>query len=114
MFLDFDGLNSLQRRKLELKAKFESSLTYYNFKRFIPGAFNMVFIDSTCTALPHNPYPDRHCPSRQSVRRSGCARGPHSMVVENNIWNRVWDSDLTSGYWLIQTLGHSSWWPTEL
>ena len=43
------------RRKLKLKAKFESSLSYYSFKRLDPGAFNVGFIGSTCTALPRGP-----------------------------------------------------------
>ena len=43
---------ALQRRKLKLKVKFESGPSYFSFKRLDPGAFNMGFIGSTCTALP--------------------------------------------------------------
>ena len=35
-----------------LKAKLDSSLSYYSFERLFPGAFNVGFIGSTCTALP--------------------------------------------------------------
>jgi len=38
---------SVQRRKLNLKAKFESSSSHYSFKHLVPGAFNMGFIGST-------------------------------------------------------------------
>jgi len=31
----------------------ESNLSYFSFKRLIPGAFNVGWIGSTCTALPH-------------------------------------------------------------
>jgi len=44
--------SSMERRNLNLKAKFESSLSHYSFKRSDPGGFNMVLIGSTCTALP--------------------------------------------------------------
>jgi len=42
----------LKRRKFTSKAKFESSISCYGFKRLVPGAFNVGFIESTCTALP--------------------------------------------------------------
>jgi hypothetical protein len=42
----------LERRKLNLKAKFEGDSSYYSFKRSVPGSFNMGFIGSTGTALP--------------------------------------------------------------
>jgi hypothetical protein len=42
----------LQRRKMNLKAKFENGPSYISFKRFVPGAFNVNFRGSTCTALP--------------------------------------------------------------
>jgi hypothetical protein len=38
---------------LELKAKLESSSSHFTFKRLAPGPFNMGFIWSTCTGLPH-------------------------------------------------------------
>jgi hypothetical protein len=41
----------LQRRKLNLKVKFEGGSSYHGFKRVVPGGFNMGFIGSTCTAL---------------------------------------------------------------
>ena len=37
---------------LNLKAKFEGGSPYDGFKRLVPGAVNMGFIGSTCTALP--------------------------------------------------------------
>jgi len=40
------------RRKLKLKAKFESGQSYLSVKSNDPGAFNMGFIGSTCTGLP--------------------------------------------------------------
>jgi hypothetical protein len=42
----------LQRRKLTLKAKFESGPPHLRFKRMDPGGFNTGLIGSTCTALP--------------------------------------------------------------
>jgi len=42
----------LQRRKLKLKAKLENSLSYFSFKRLVPGTFNVGLMGSTCTALP--------------------------------------------------------------
>jgi hypothetical protein len=35
-----------------LKPNLESGLSYFRFKRSVPGAFNLDFIGSTCTALP--------------------------------------------------------------
>jgi len=40
----------LERRKLNLKARLESRLSYVSIKRSVPGAFNLNFIGSTCTA----------------------------------------------------------------
>ena len=45
-------LRVVQRRKLKLKAKVESGSSCFTFKRLVPGAFNVGFIGSTCTALP--------------------------------------------------------------
>ena len=45
----------LQRRKLNLKAKFEGGSSCYSFKRSVPGAFNKRFIGSTCITLPCAP-----------------------------------------------------------
>jgi hypothetical protein len=42
---------------LNLKAKFESGLSYFSFNRLIPGAFNVGLIGSTCTALPRHALP---------------------------------------------------------
>jgi len=42
----------VERRKLKLKAKFESNLSYCSFKCLVPGAFNMGLIGSTCPAPP--------------------------------------------------------------
>ena len=39
----------LWRRKLNLKAEVESSVSHFSFKRFVPGGFNLGFIGSTCT-----------------------------------------------------------------
>jgi len=46
-------LNSvLYRRKLNLKAEVESSMSHLSFKRLVPGGSDLGFIRSTCTALP--------------------------------------------------------------
>ena len=37
----------LWRRKLNLKAKFESSISHFSFKRLVPGGFNLGFRGST-------------------------------------------------------------------
>jgi hypothetical protein len=41
---------SVWRRKLNLKATFESGQSRLSFKRIVPGAFNTSLIGSTCTA----------------------------------------------------------------
>jgi hypothetical protein len=46
------NITLLERRKLNLKAKFEGGSSYHSFKRLVPGAFNVGSIGSTCTALP--------------------------------------------------------------
>jgi len=43
---------SLKRRKLDWKAKIESSPPYHSFKHLVSGTFNFGVIGSTCTALP--------------------------------------------------------------
>jgi hypothetical protein len=43
---------SLWRRKLNLKATFESGSSYLSVKRLLPGALNLGLIGSTCTASP--------------------------------------------------------------
>jgi hypothetical protein len=43
------------RRKLKLKAEDESSISRFSFNRFVPGAFNLGLIGSTCSALPWAP-----------------------------------------------------------
>jgi hypothetical protein len=45
----------VQRRKLNLKAKFESGSSGFSFKRLVPGAFYVGLIGSTCTARPWSP-----------------------------------------------------------
>ena len=42
----------MKRRKSNLKAKLESSLTYFSFKRLVPVGFIVGLIGSTYTALP--------------------------------------------------------------
>jgi hypothetical protein len=42
----------VQRRKLNVKFLFESSLPHFSFKRIVPGAFNSDLIGATCTVLP--------------------------------------------------------------
>jgi hypothetical protein len=42
--LDHGDGAQVQRRKLNLKAKFESGRTKSSFKRLIPGTFSTVFI----------------------------------------------------------------------
>jgi hypothetical protein len=37
------------RRNLNLKAKFQSSLSYFSLKRLVPSAFEVGLIGSTCT-----------------------------------------------------------------
>ena len=44
--------SGMKRRKLNLTATFESSSSYFSFKRIAPGAFNTRFIGSTCIVLP--------------------------------------------------------------
>jgi hypothetical protein len=36
------GATLLQRRKLDLKAEFESGSSHFSFKRLVSGAFNVV------------------------------------------------------------------------
>jgi hypothetical protein len=42
----------VSRRMLKLKATFEGGLSYFSFKRLVPGAFNVVLIGSSCAAVP--------------------------------------------------------------
>ena len=43
---------TMERRRLNLKPKIESSLLHFSFKSLVPGGFDMGFIGSTCSALP--------------------------------------------------------------
>ena len=49
--------------QVNLKAKLESNLSYFSFRRLVPGAFNLVFMGWTCTTLP------------RTARRSRCPPG---------------------------------------
>ena len=40
------------RHKMNLKAKFESSISHFSFERLVQGGFNWGYIRSICTALP--------------------------------------------------------------
>jgi hypothetical protein len=42
----------MERRKLNLKAKFEGGSSYYTLEHLVPRAFTMGSIGSTCTTLP--------------------------------------------------------------
>jgi len=42
----------MQRRKSNLKAKFQSGSSHFSFKRSVPGDFKLSLIGSTCAALP--------------------------------------------------------------
>jgi hypothetical protein len=42
----------VERRKLNLKAADESSISHFSFKRLVPVGFHGGLIGSTCTALP--------------------------------------------------------------
>ena len=42
----------MQRRKLNLKAEVESTISHFSFKRLAPGGFNSGLIGSTCTGPP--------------------------------------------------------------
>jgi len=63
------GVARFKRRKLNLKAKCESSSSYFSFKSLVPGAFNAGFIGSICTALPGADLEKCHSfsPQRQHV-----------------------------------------------
>jgi hypothetical protein len=66
--------DAMERRKSSLKAKFESSMSYCSFKCLVPGAVNMGFKGSTCTALPRGAAP---APAPRAV--------PHPCVVPISI-----------------------------
>jgi hypothetical protein len=61
------------RRKLNLKANFEGSSSYYSFKRLVSGVLSLGFKGPTCTALPWG-WPRR----RPSPRRAppACTHRP--------------------------------------
>ena len=61
-------LSLVWRRKLKPKAKLESSLSYFSYKRLDPGGFNLGLIGSTCTALPWAPSPPSSAPWRAGHR----------------------------------------------
>jgi hypothetical protein len=42
----------VERRTLNVRAKFERSLSYCSYKCLFPGAFNVGLIGSTCPDLP--------------------------------------------------------------
>ena len=65
----------LERRKLNLKAKHESSSSHFPFKSLVPGAFNMGFIASTCTALPGGMTLRSTSPMRSASVLYACAQG---------------------------------------
>jgi hypothetical protein len=46
------AMSLTQRRKLNLKAQFQSGPSYFSFKGTVPGAFSLDLIGSVCTALP--------------------------------------------------------------
>jgi hypothetical protein len=50
--LRHDTCSVMERRKLNLKAKLETSQSYFSVKSLNPGALNVGSIGSTCTALP--------------------------------------------------------------
>jgi hypothetical protein len=68
--------------QVELRAKFEGDSSHYSFNRLVPGAFNMCFIGSTCTAIPWGSWPrtptGSRCEGRMNrTRRVRGKRGSH-------------------------------------
>jgi hypothetical protein len=68
-----------------LKAKLGSSLSYFSFKSLVPGAFNVGFIGSTCTALPHGKAEAARAPT-------AAAGGPEysTAAQSSSPWYRGW------------------------
>jgi len=70
-----------------MKTKLESSSSSFSFKSLDPGAFNVGFIESTCTALPWQSVlklaPVANRPS--SMTASPSARGLHSFTLGLNL-----------------------------
>jgi hypothetical protein len=61
----------MKRRKLNLKAKFESGPSHVSFNRLVPAPFNAGLIGSTCTALP-----GCHKAGATQLSASAACRGP--------------------------------------
>jgi len=67
--------------QVERRSKFESSFSYFGFRRSVPGAFNVGLIGSTYTALPRGweqpcfPAAARTRPWRRAHHTSPIARG---------------------------------------
>jgi len=69
--------SEMWRRKLNLKAEVDSSISHFSFKRLVPGGFNLGFIGSTCTALPRAHWmPPGHRGWRAPRRRSAWPEPP--------------------------------------
>jgi hypothetical protein len=49
-FFASSSFSLVQRRKSNLKANLESSLSYFSFEHLVPGAVNLGLIGSSCTA----------------------------------------------------------------
>ncbi len=50
-----EGGHLVLAAQFELDSKLESGLSYFGFKRLVPGAFNVGLIGSICNALPRPP-----------------------------------------------------------
>jgi len=69
--------SAVYRRKLNLKATFQSGSSGFSVKRFVPDAFNAGFIWLTYTALPRGDAGGRggrRCPPRRTPRGEAGAR----------------------------------------
>jgi len=84
--LRYQDMATGQRRKLNLKAEVESSISQYSFKRLVPGGFSLGFIGSTCTALPRDSWQSQE--ERFHRFRCVCSprrRGLHSSTFRLNV-----------------------------
>jgi len=74
--------------QVEMKAMFDSRLSYFSFMRLVPCAFNLDFIGSTCTdspsqiPLPQQSQPSVHVPPVITVPQAVHVSPPPSAALQ--------------------------------
>jgi hypothetical protein len=90
------GVADVQRRKLKLKANFESRLSSMSFKRSVPGAFH---VDLWVQAAP----PDRCRTASWGARPAAAWRWPRSTPCRRGNTSH-WNHNLEAVYHMLRVL----------